>query len=215
MIVYWLLLLPTALIAYILGSMDTVVLASNFAFKRNLLRLGKGNLWLSNFRRIYGIKGFLKLLLVEVIRDLIPILIGSILLGIKGHADAGRAFAGLCLVLGRAYPLLYGFKGKQVGPVLIAAALAVDVSAGIAALVVYAAVTLLTKYYAIGTVSAALVSVIVAILVVDDTLMRNLVMIAAALAIMQAVPAIIRILMGREERLANVQDVTYKFDERF
>ena len=52
MIVYWLLLLPTALVAYIFGSMDTMVLASNFVFRQNLRRLGQGNRWLSNFRRL-------------------------------------------------------------------------------------------------------------------------------------------------------------------
>lgn len=90
MIVYWLLLLPTALVAYVFGSMDSLVLASNFVFRQNLRRLGQGNRWLSNFRRIYGIPGFIKLLLVEVVKDLLPILIGGWLLGIKGHADVGR-----------------------------------------------------------------------------------------------------------------------------
>ena len=101
MIVYWLLLLPTALVAYIFGSMDTMVLASNFVFRQNLRRLGQGNRWLSNFRRLYGIPASLGLALVEVIKDLLPILIGGWLLGIKGHADVGRAFACFCLVLGR------------------------------------------------------------------------------------------------------------------
>ena len=54
MIVYWLLLLPTALIAYLLGSMSTLVLSSNFIFHYNLRRLGRGNDWLTNFRRVYG-----------------------------------------------------------------------------------------------------------------------------------------------------------------
>ena len=43
MIVYWILLLITALFAYLFGSMDTMVLASNFVFHRNLLRLGEND----------------------------------------------------------------------------------------------------------------------------------------------------------------------------
>ena len=38
MIVYWVLLLTTALFAYLIGSLDTLVLASNFVFHRNLRR---------------------------------------------------------------------------------------------------------------------------------------------------------------------------------
>ena len=90
MIVYWLLLLPTAFVAYIFGSMDTMVIASNFFFRHNLRRLGTGNRWLSNFRRIFGIPGFIKLAIAEILKDLIPILIGGMLLGIKDHADVGR-----------------------------------------------------------------------------------------------------------------------------
>ena len=36
MIVYWILLLITAFIAYCMGSLDSVVLASNFVFRRDL-----------------------------------------------------------------------------------------------------------------------------------------------------------------------------------
>ena len=100
MSIYWLLLGLTALIAYLFGSMDTMVLASNFIFRRNLLRLGDHSSWLSNFRRLFGIKGFFKLFVVEIIKDAIPIVIGSLLLGIRGHADVGAAFAGFVLVLG-------------------------------------------------------------------------------------------------------------------
>ena len=77
MTAYWILLLLTALIAYLFGSLRSVVIASNFVFHRSLLRLGKGNVWLSNFRRIYGLGGFIRLGLVELVKDLLPILIGG------------------------------------------------------------------------------------------------------------------------------------------
>lgn len=75
MIVYWLLLLPTAFVAYIFGSLDTMVIASNFLFRHNLRRLGTGNRWLSNFWRIFGAPGFIKLAIAEVVKDLLPILL--------------------------------------------------------------------------------------------------------------------------------------------
>ena len=215
MIVYWLLLLPTALIAYLLGSMDTVVLASNFVFRRNLRRFGQGNIWISNFRRVYGLGGFVRLLLVEIVRDVIPVLIGGLLLGFKGHADAGRAVAGLCLVLGRLYPLFYDFRGSHACICLAVAAMSVNFSMGAAVLVVLAAVTALSRYVTLGTVSAAAVCAAVAVLMVDDSLLRRLVIIAAALVLVKHIPAFIRLVGGREERLENVQDVTYKFDEKF
>lgn len=215
MIVYWLLLLPTALVAYIFGSMDTMVLASNFVFRQNLRRLGQGNRWLSNFRRIYGVPGFIKLALVEVIKDLLPILIGGWLLGIKGHADVGRAFACFCLVLGRLYPVFYDFKGSHAGIALVVGAFTLNSSVGGAALVVLALVTWFGRYLSLGAVAAAAVAMMVSVLVVDGDLVLRLLVFSAGLILFKHIPALIRIVQGREFRFSLEEDITYKLDERF
>lgn len=215
MIVYWLLLLPTALVAYVFGSMDTMVLASNFVFRQNLRRLGQGNRWLSNFRRLYGIPGFIKLALVEVIKDLLPILIGGWLLGIKGHADVGRAFACFCLVLGRLYPVFYDFKGSHAGIALVIGAFTLNSSVGGAALVVLALVTWFGRYLSLGAVAAAAVAMMVSVLVVDGDLVLRLLVFSAGLILFKHIPALIRIVQGREFRFSLEEDITYKLDERF
>ena len=215
MIVYWLLLLPTALVAYIFGSMDTMVLASNFVFRQNLRRLGQGNRWLSNFRRLYGIPGFIKLALVEVIKDLLPILIGGWLLGIKGHADVGRAFACFCLVLGRLYPVFYDFKGSHAGIALVVGAFTLNSSVGGAALVVLALVTWFGRYLSLGAVAAAAVAMMVSVLVVDGDLVLRLLVFSDGLILFKHIPALIRIVQGREFRYSLEEDITYKLDERF
>ena len=215
MIVYWLLLLPTALVAYVFGSMDSMVLASNFVFRQNLRRLGQGNRWLSNFRRLYGIPGFIKLALVEVIKDLLPILIGGWLLGIKGHADVGRAFACFCLVLGRLYPVFYDFKGSHAGIALVVGAFTLSSSVGGAALVVLALVTWFGRYLSLGAVAAAAVAMMVSVLVVDGDLVLRLLVFSAGLILFKHIPALIRIVQGREFRYSLEEDITYKLDERF
>lgn len=215
MIVYWLLLLPTALVAYVFGSMDTMVLASNFVFRQNLRRLGQGNRWLSNFRRLYGIPGFIKLALVEVIKDLLPILIGGWLLGIKGHADVGRAFACFCLVLGRLYPVFYDFKGSHAGIALVVGAFTLNSSVGGAALVILALVTWFGRYLSLGAVAAAAVAMMVSVLVVDGDLVLRLLVFSAGLILFKHIPALIRIVQGREFRFSLEEDITYKLDERF
>lgn len=215
MIVYWLLLLPIALVAYVFGSMDTMVLASNFVFRQNLRRLGQGNRWLSNFRRLYGIPGFIKLALVEVIKDLLPILIGGWLLGIKGHADVGRAFACFCLVLGRLYPVFYDFKGSHAGIALVVGAFTLNTSVGGAALVVLALVSWFSRYLSLGAVAAAAVAMMVSVLVVDEDLVLRLLVFSAGLILFKHIPALIRIVQGREFRFSLEEDITYKLDERF
>ena len=213
MIVYWLLLLPTALFAYLVGSLDTLVLASNFVFHRNLRRLGDSRVWLSNFYRIYGIPGFVKLLIVELVRDALPILLGSVLLGIRGHADAGRAFAGFVLVLARLWPALYGFRGSDASIAFAVAAFAVEPSVGVAAAIIILAVIVVTRYISLGTTVGAAVSLLVAVLVIDDSLLLRLVLMTAGLVILRHIPSLVRLFRGNEPRLSFEKDITYKLDE--
>ena len=215
MILYWFLLLLIAVVAYGLGSMSTMVIASNYVFRASLRRLGTGNLWISNFRRIYGVWGWIRLLLVEFVKDTLPILFGSLLLGFKGHADVGRAFAGMCVVLGRLYPLFYDFKGSHATLALIFMGVWIEPSVGIAAAVVAAGMLFLSRYLTAATLAAAVVYAAVSALMVDGDLVRKLIFIAAGLVFFKHIPAISRLVGGREERLSFEEDITYKLDERF
>ena len=213
MSIYWLLLGLTAIVAYLFGSMDTMVLASNFVFHRNLMRLGDHTRFISNFRRLFGIGGFFKLLAVELVKDLIPILVGSLLLGIRGHADVGRAFAGFVLVLGRLFPVFYGFRGSHASVAMIVAAFMVGNSVGAAAMIVTAGVIALTRYLSLGTAAGAVVYTMVSVLAVDDSLLLRLALMTAGLVLLRHIPAMIRLVRRTEPRLSLKEDITYKLDE--
>ncbi len=215
MIAYWILLLITAFFAYTIGSISTMRLASRLVFRRNLRRLGTGNVWISNFRRLYGVAGFIKLLATELVKDLLPILLGGLLLSLKGHADAGLAFAGFCVMLGRLYPVFNRFRGCHGSVALIVAALCVDVSVGVAAALVLIAADWFSRYLSLGAVAGALVVIITAILVVESSLVMTLCIFIAGLVIFRHIPAIARILNRQEERLSFREDITYKLDEKF
>ena len=114
----WVLSVLVAALAYFCGCLDAGVIAGNFVFHRNLSRLGKGNVGFSNFRRIYGWKGFAVLFGIEAVIDLLPILIGSIFfstLKVKNVDTAliGRALAGYCLTVGRLWPYTRDFHGRS------------------------------------------------------------------------------------------------------
>ena len=213
MSIYWLLLGLTAIVAYLFGSMDTMVLASNFVFHRNLMRLGDHSRFISNFRRLFGIGGFFKLLAVELVKDLIPIIVGSLLLGIRGHADVGRAFAGFVLVLGRLFPVFYGFRGSHASVAMIVAAFMAGNSVGAAAMIVTAGVIALTRYLSLGTAAGAVVYTMVSVLAVDDSLLLRLALMTAGLVLLRHIPAMIRLVRRTEPRLSLKEDITYKLDE--
>ncbi len=215
MTVYFLLLSVTAFFAYVIGSIRTTRLAGRYLFRRNLHSLGRGSVWLSNFRRIYGIPGFLKLALAEFVRDLIPVVIGGVLLGFKGHADVGRAFAGFCLVLACQLPLFNRFRGSNGIVPLIVVCLILRPAIGIAGLAVCVLGILLSRYISLGAVAAAVITIITAVLLLDDRMTLALLVGAAALVILWSIPSLFRISQGREERLSFQEDLSYKLDQRF
>lgn len=215
MIVYGLLLLVTAAVSYTLGSMSTIVLASNFVFHYNLWRLGRGNDWLSNFKRVYGLKGVLLLFLVEAIKDCIPIVIGGLLLGIKGHPETGRTFAGFCLVMGGLWPVFYNLRGGHAVMPLVFTGLFADPSLGVAIAVVFLGVVLLSKYTGLASCAAALAAALASLLIINDRISIILFAVIALVMIVKHIPSLSRITKGREERLSFKEDLSYKFDDKF
>ena len=215
MIVYWILLLPTAFVAYTFGSVSTLSLASVFVFHKDLHRIGKKSMFISNFRRLFGYLGFLKLLAVELVRDFIPLLFGALLLSIRGHGTVGAAFAGFCLVLGRLFPVFNRFRGSSAAICLICSMMCVNVSIGVAATVVTAAVAWFSRYLSLSAIVGAAASILVTVLMVDDRLTVMLCVLTAAIVLVKNLPAIRRISQKKEMRLSLEEDISYKFDEKF
>jgi glycerol-3-phosphate acyltransferase PlsY len=213
MILYWILLILTAIVSYLFGSLDTMVLASNFVFRRNLRRLGNEATFFSNFRRVYGAGGFLRLIVIELVKNIIPILIGGLLLGIKEHPEVGRAFAAFCLVLGRTYPAIYNFRGGNAAIAMVVAGCAANMPVGIVAAVAMLAVMFVSRYITLGVMAGAVVYAALSVVMLDENIMLRLALFTAVLVLIKNIPALFRVLTKKETRLSFAEDITYKLDE--
>lgn len=215
MLLYMLLLALVAFVSYTTGSVGTLRVAGQFVFRRNLSRLGRGNLFISNFRRLFGISGFIKLALLEIVKDLLPLLFGSLILSLKGQAEVGRAFAGFCMLMGRLWPVFNRFNGCHGCVALAVAGALIEPSVGAAAAVVSAAVIWFSRYISLGAVLGAVMMIITSILVVENQLPMLLLIGCSALVVARHLPALLRISRGGEERLSFQEDLTYKLDSKF
>ena len=182
----WIFSIITAFLAYLFGSLSTMLISSRLVFRTNLRKLGRGSIFLSNFSRVYGVKGFVKLALVEFVKDAIPVVLGGLLFSSGGNAEVGRALAAFCLVLGRMYPSMYGFRGGYATAAIGIGAMFVSVSLGAAVLFAAALVTFLTRYLSLGTIAAAVALAVVGVLVVDNDLALKLVFFTAALTVIRS-----------------------------
>ena len=211
------LLLLVAFVAYTVGSISTLRVASQYVFRRNLLKLGKGNVWLSNFRRLYGPLGFVKLGLVEIGKDLLALLFGALLISFRGRADIGVAFGGFCLMMGRLWPVFNRFRGSHGCIAFILTGLLIAPPIGVVAILgtvlgiwVFKS---LTMGAVVGAVSMAAISVMV--LEADQRLILILLVLITVLVLAHHIPSLRRLLRHEEEKLSRVEDITYKFDEKF
>lgn len=215
MILNWILLLLTAFVAYVTGSISTRRVASRYVFHQDLMKLGKGNVWLSNFRRLFGPLGFAKLGLTEILKDLLPLLIGALLIGFRERSDIGRAFAGFCLMMGRLWPVFNRFRGGHGCMALIVIGLLTEPSVGVSAAIAVAAGIWFGKSLTIGAVAGAIVMAAVVVMVVETRLILLLTTFTCLLVLVHHIPGIRRVLRRQEEKLSRVEDISYKFDEKF
>lgn len=215
MILNWILLLIIAFVAYTSGSINTQRVASRYVFRQDLTKLGRGNVWMSNFRRLFGPIGYVKLLLVEVLKDLLPLGLGALLLHFRGRADIGIAFAGFCLMMGKLWPVFNHFRGGHGCVALIVIGLLIEPSVGvIAALGVLAGVWFF-KSLTVGAVAGAVGMAAVAVMQVDQRLILILTALICLLVVVQHIPGLRRVFRREEEKLSKVDDISYKFDEKF
>lgn len=211
------LLLLVAFVAYTVGSISTLRVASQYVFHRNLEKLGKGNVWISNFRRLYGPLGFVKLTLVEIVKDLLPLLFGALIISFRGRADIGKAFAGFCLMMGRLWPVFNRYRGCHGSVALIVIGLLIAPSIGVTAALGVGLGTWLSKSLTVGAVTGAVVMAAISVMVLEapQRLILILIVLTALLVLVHHIPSLRRLLRHEEEKLSRVEDITYKFDEKF
>ena len=207
-------LLITALLGYVFGSLKTMIIASHYIFHADIMRIGKRNAWISNFRRKYGIPGFLKLLAVEVIKDALPIITGGILMGSENRI-LGYAFAGFCVTLGSLFPVFNRFRGNHAIVPIVLTALFMRVPLGLTVLAIAVILIWTSKYLSLSAVISAAVLFGGAVMSLEGAMITQVCAVLAAFVLVKHIPALLRISKGRETKLNFEEDITYKFDEDF
>lgn len=139
-----------AVIAYLLGSLNTSIIVSKLKFNDDIRRHGSGNAGLTNMMRVYGKSGAGLTLLGDVLKQVVAVFVGILLVG-----HTGAYLAGLFCMLGHIFPVFYKFKGGK--GVLTAATmiLVIDPMICLVLLVVFALVLVFTKYVSLSSVMAA------------------------------------------------------------
>lgn len=214
-----LMLALTAIIGYIMGSVNGSIIVSRFLFGSDVRRQGSGNAGLTNFYRTYGITGIVGVIAIDVLKGVLGTLIGGLLLNLAAPAgfeaeftDVGRLVATFCVILGHVFPIFYGFKGGKGILTGVSCVFVVDYHAAIIALVIFAIVVIATHYVSLGSVLSTLS--------VPVTLLANgfsgicmiLTIVSVALIVIKHAENISRLIHHKEPKISFKKDLSHKLD---
>lgn len=152
-------LIAAALAGYLIGCFSFSILISRFFFGKDVRQKGSGNAGATNMARSFGIVPGLITLLGDAAKAALALLIGRFLGG-----ETGLCIAGAACIAGHCFPVYYGFRGGKGVSAGLTVLLFADWRAGIAGLIVFAAVALLTKKVSPSSLCAAVAGTLACIL---------------------------------------------------
>lgn len=148
---YGIYILIAAVIAYLIGSINTSIITTRIVAHKDIRTMGSGNAGFTNVLRTVGKGPAIVTFIGDFLKGVVSILIAYfILIGFndeKMNLVRQYAFyiAGLACVLGHMYPIFYGFKGGKGVVTTASVMLMTDWRTLVAALVVFAIMFATTK----------------------------------------------------------------------
>jgi len=212
-----LLMLITAIPAYLSGSLNGAIIASKVFFRKDIRDFGSGNPGLTNFYRTFGKSGVLLVILIDAIKTIAPVIFGGFLFAHftdMVHAEVGplyrfmdityfgQALAGFFVMLGHCFPLFYKFKGGKGVMAIGCIVIVIDWRLALISWAVFIIITLVTRYVSLGAMLGCIAfPVSMVLLHVGGLADLNIIILCVILVIIRHIPNIKRLVKGEESKL--------------
>lgn len=161
----------TAIIAYLIGSINFSVIISKKMAGFDVREKGSGNAGSTNVLRTVGKKAAVLTLVCDILKGIVSILI-AILLG-KIFKNTNKAIlveiAALLVVIGHTYPVFFEFKGGKGVATSLGIILLINWKIGLICLLFALALMALTRMVSLGSISAAVLFAILIIFIRDTS----------------------------------------------
>lgn len=184
-----------ALVGYLIGTIPVSYLVGKSMGHIDVRKHGSGNAGATNVLRTVGKKAALIALIGDVVKGIIPALIGRYVFGIEG-AIVCAIFA----VIGHCYPITLGFKGGK--GVATAGGMIIGTNPLIAlAILIYMLIIVkTTKYVSLASVTAALFYPVICLLIYDSMIVSVGSLFLAVLVVYKHKANISRLFKGVESK---------------
>ncbi|HHX68251.1 MAG: glycerol-3-phosphate 1-O-acyltransferase PlsY [Miniphocaeibacter sp.] len=188
-----------AIISYFIGNISGGLILSKVLFKKDIREFGSGNTGTTNALRVFGKKIGILTFIIDFLKGIIVAYIGG-----KIYGDIGMFTAGLAVVLGHDWPIVYGFKGGKGIATSFGVLMAISPLHILAVFGVFLIIVAVSRYVSLGSVSVAVLCILVGIyfIVKKDFFYGGLLyIILAVITIFKHRGNIYRLLTGNESRI--------------
>ena len=162
-------LIISAIISYLLGSLNFGIIISKSLSKDDVRSHGSGNAGSTNMLRNYGKKYAVMTIIGDMLKVAVAIFISFVIVRKMGNislAENGgalilgarmftKSFAGLFCVLGHIFPCFFGFKGGKGVATAGGMVFMIDWRIALILLAIFAIIVLITKYVSLGSIAMA------------------------------------------------------------
>lgn len=190
-----LVLMLTAVLAYLLGSVPFGVLITRALGLGDLRQIGSGNIGATNVLRTGNRAAAAATLILDAAKGGVAVLVARAMVG----PDAAQV-AGLCAFLGHLFPVWLGFRGGKGVATFLGTVLALAWPVGLAACATWAATAAVSRYSSLSALVAAGLTPVWALLFGQGS-MVVLVILLAALVVLRHSANIARLRAGTEPKI--------------
>ena len=182
--------------AYLIGSLSSAVVLCKIAGLPDPRTQGSGNPGATNVLRFGGKKLAATVLIIDVLKGVIPVVIGRLL----GFDTGILAAIALLAFLGHLYPVFFQFKGGKGVATALGAFLALCPLLALAGLLTWLVVFIITRISSLSAICAALMTPIYSLWLIDSMTARWLILVISLLLLWRHRSNIQRLLAGEEKK---------------
>ncbi len=189
------LLILSALLGYLLGSISNAVIISRTR-GTDVRTLGSGNAGATNMLRNFGKGAAATVFLLDIAKGVLAVLLGRLLAG-----EYGGYLGGFMSIIGHNFPVYFGFRGGKGITTSLAVMLTVAPGAALPAFVIAIVVMAVTKYVSLGSILGAFFFGVLALFRSEDIWFSIFAVATSILAIARHAGNIKRLINGTERKL--------------
>jgi glycerol-3-phosphate acyltransferase PlsY len=148
------LLVVLLIVSYLLGSIPTGLILGKTFYRRDLRRLGSGNIGATNAFRVLGKKGGAAVFLIDFFKGEIAVMLGMTCVG----TPEAMMLCGLFAIIGNIFSIFMQLKGGKGVSTTLGVLSILMPKVALAVVIAWGAVVFATRYVSLGSITAAIMA---------------------------------------------------------